>query len=60
MIQPIPAMMTTWYCGMKFSQVVKRIGENCGVKINWEEIKHVMKFTFMGQNGKLQRTLHII
>lgn len=28
-------------------QVVKRIGENCGVKIIWEEVKHVMKFTFM-------------
>ncbi len=28
-------------------QVVKRVGENCGVKISWEEVKHVMKFTFM-------------
>jgi hypothetical protein len=28
-------------------QVVKRIGERSGVKISWEEVKHVMKFTFM-------------
>ncbi len=37
-------------------QVVKRIGEGCGVKISWEEVKHVMKFTFMWTkpHGKLQ------
>lgn len=36
-------------------QIVKRIGERSGVKINWEEIKHVMKFTFMWTkpHGKL-------
>ena len=28
-------------------QVVKQVGEKCGVKIVWEEVKHVMKFTFM-------------
>jgi hypothetical protein len=28
-------------------QIVKRIGERSNVKINWEEIKHVIKFTFM-------------
>lgn len=28
-------------------QVVKQVGEKCGVKIIWEEVKHVMKFTFM-------------
>ena len=27
--------------------VVKQVGEKCGVKIIWEEVKHVMKFTFM-------------
>lgn len=31
----------------KIYQIVKRIGERSRVKINWEEIKHVMKFTFM-------------
>jgi hypothetical protein len=36
-------------------QVVRRIGEGCGVKIVWEEVKHVMKFTFMWTkpHGKL-------
>jgi hypothetical protein len=28
-------------------QVVRKIGEKSGVNINWEEVKHVMKFTFM-------------
>lgn len=28
-------------------QIVKDIGEKSGVWINWEEVKHVMKFTFM-------------
>lgn len=36
-------------------QIVKRIGERSGININWEEIKHVTKFTFMWTkpNGKL-------
>ena len=36
-------------------KIVKRVGKSSCVKINWEEIKHVMKFTFMWTkpHGKL-------